>query len=239
VGIDAHALISGEIAEARNLCDCFSAAGADWELAHLRRNQFGGGQDPVIGRRAFPLKSLMTLLAVLAVAGSARTALGQDSWVFTNEIPCATAPVYGVPFNRCWTSNVRTFRIGTVQSWRLTYTDSKSEFAIGLYRLVAAHGVGGLSPVANSGAVEWLRTADALKNVTTGAGGWTLTGSRAGDHYVTFRKAQSQCIGFVRNGSGTAGQLNWILGAAFCRESATPIPTSEAEFVADAVKVRD
>ncbi len=50
---------------------------------------------------------------------------------------CATAPVYGVPFNQCWTSNVRTFRIGNVQSWRLTYTDSKSELAIGLYRLVA------------------------------------------------------------------------------------------------------
>jgi hypothetical protein len=181
----------------------------------------------------------MVLLAALAVVGSVKTAGAQDSWVFTNEIPCATAPVYGVPFNRCWTSNVRTFRIGNVQSWRLTYTDSKSEFAIGLYRLVAAHGVGGLSPVANSGAVEWLRTADALKNVTTGAGGWALTSSRAGDHYVTFQKAQRQCIGFVRNGTGSPGQLNWILGAAFCRESATPIPTSEAEFVADAVKVRD
>jgi hypothetical protein len=182
---------------------------------------------------------LTGLLAVLLVAGSFRPAVAQDSWVFTNEIPCATAPVFGVPFNRCWSSNVRTFRIGNVQSWRLTYTDSKSEFAIGFYRLVEAHGVGGLSPVASSGAIEWLRTADALKNVTTGAGGWALTGSRAGDHYVTFQKAQRQCIAFVRNGPGVAGQLNWILGAAFCRESASPIPTSEAEFVADAVQVRN
>jgi hypothetical protein len=221
-----------EIDEARILCDCFLAAGAHGELAHLRRNQFGGVP-------AVSLKALVVLLAALAVVGSAKATLAQDSWAFTTEIPCATAPVYGVPFNRCWTSNVRTFRIGNVQSWRLTYTDTKSEFAIGLYRLVAAHGVGGLSPVANSGAVDWLRTADALKNVTTGAGGWTLTGSRAGDHYVTFQKAQRQCIGFVRNGSGTPGQLNWILGAAFCRESTTPIPVSEAEFVADAVKVRD
>jgi hypothetical protein len=213
----------------------FLAAGADGELAHLRRNRFGDGRD----RPARPLKALMVLLAALVAVGSAKTAGAEDSWVFTTEIPCATAPVYGVPFNRCWTSNVRTFRIGTVQSWRLTYTDSKSEFAIGLYRLVAAHGVGGLSPVASSNAVDWLRTADALKNVTTGAGGWALTASTAGDHYVTFRKAQRQCIGFVRNGSGTPGQLNWILGAAFCRESATPIPTSEAQFVADAVKVRD
>jgi hypothetical protein len=242
-------LISGAIAGARNLWDRFSAADADWELAHLRRNKFGGGQDPVFsevpqtsslifGRRALPLKSLMMSLAVLAVAGSARTTLAQNSWVFTNEIPCATAPVYGVQLNRCWTSNIRAFRIGTVQSWRLTYTDSKSEFAIGLYRLVAAHGVGGLNPVASAGAADWLRTADALKNVTTGGSGWTLTGSAAGDHYVTFQKAQHQCIGFVRNGPG-AGQLNWIMGAAFCRESATPIPTSEAQFVADAVKVRD
>jgi hypothetical protein len=206
----------------------FSLLARDWELAHLRRKQLGGG-----------LKSLLLSLAALAAAGTVSTAFAQDSWVFNNEIPCATAPVYGVPFNRCWTSNVRTFRIGNVQSWRLTYTDSKSEFAIGLYRLVAAHGVGRLSAVSGSSAVDWLRTADALKNVTTGASGWTLRGSTAGDHYVTFQKAQRQCIGFVRNGSGTATQLNWILGAAFCRESASPIPTSEAQFVADAVKVRD
>src|SRR5215475_12556890 len=119
----------------------------------------------------------MALAAVVA-GSTAAASIAQDSWVFNNEINCATAPVYGVPFNRCWTSNVRTFRIGNVQSWRLTYTDSKSEFAIGLYRLVQAHGVGGLSPVASSGAIDWLRTADALKNVTTGAGGWALTSSR-------------------------------------------------------------
>ena len=145
----------------------FSLLARDWELAHLRRKQLGGG-----------LKSLAAVaLLALAAAGTVSTAFAQDSWVFNNEIPCATAPVYGVPFNQCWTSNVRTFRIGNVQSWRLTYTDSKSEFAIGLYRLVAAHGVGGLSAVSSSSAVDWLRTADALKNVTTGASGWTLRGS--------------------------------------------------------------
>jgi hypothetical protein len=182
---------------------------------------------------------LAGLLALLVVAGSFRAASAQESWVFANEIPCATAPVYGVPFNRCWASNRRTFRIGNVQSWRLTYTDSKSEFAIGLYRLVQAHGVGGLSPVADSGVVEWIRTADALKNVTSGGGGWALSGRDADDRYVTFQKAGRQCISFVRNGPAISGQMNWILGAAFCRESAAPIPTSEAQFVADAVKVRD
>jgi len=163
----------------------------------------------------------------------------QSSWVFSDEIPCAAAPVYGVPFNRCWSSNVRTFRIGRVQSWRLTYADFKSEVAIGLYRLVEAHGVGGLSPVSSSNAVEWVRTADPLRNLTAGAGNWAYTTNRAGDHYVTFSRAQRQCIGFIRNASGTPGQLNWILGAAFCRETATPIPLSEAEFIADAVNVRE
>ena len=215
----------------------------------MRRKEFCCGHDfasgggpyaasTVLGRPFRFLKSLTRLLVLLVVAGNFRTAIAQESWVFANEIPCATAPVYGVPFNGCWISNVRTFRIGNVQSWRLTYTDSKSEFAIGLYRLVEAHGGGGLSPVAVSGAVEWLRTAEALKGVTSGAGGWALTGSRAGDHYVTFQKAQRQCIGFVRNGPAVAGQLNWLLGAAFCRESTSPIPMSEAEFVADAVQVR-
>jgi len=184
--------------------------------------------------------SVTVLLAGIAVLVSGvGSAHAQNSWVFNNEIPCATAPVYGVQFSKCWTSNIRTFRIGTVQSWRLTYTDMKSEVAIGLYRLVEAHGVGGLSPVPSSNAVDWLRTADPLRNLTAGAGGWAYTASRAGDHYVTFSRAQRQCIGFIRNGSGRSGQLNWILGAAFCRESATPIPLSEVEFIADAIKVRE
>jgi hypothetical protein len=172
------------------------------------------------------------------VGGASRAALAQDSWNFANEIPCATAPVYGVPFTQCWASNVRTFRVGNVQSWRLTYTDSKSEVAIGLYRLVEAHGVGGMSAVASSTVIDWLRTADALKNVTVGGSGWALNGSQAGDHYVTFQKAQRQCIAFVRNGPAVNGQINWILGAAFCRESASPIPSSELQFIADAVQVR-
>jgi hypothetical protein len=180
----------------------------------------------------------MKTLALLVVAGTFRAAFAQDAWNFTNEIPCATAPVYGVPFNQCWASNVRTFRVGNVQSWRLTYTDSKSEFAIGLYRLVEAHGVGGMSAVASGTAIDWIRTADALKNVTAGGGGWALSGSQAGDHYLTFQKAQRQCIAFVRNGPAVNGQINWILGAAFCRESASPIPNSELQFIADAVQVR-
>jgi hypothetical protein len=191
-----------------------------------------------LGRLIHSLKSLTRILALLVVAGTFRAASAQDAWNFTNEIPCATAPVYGVPFNQCWASNVRTFRVGNVQSWRLTYTDSKSEFAIGLYRLVEAHGIGGMSAVASSTAIDWLRTADALKNVTAGGGGWALSGSQAGDHYVTFQKSQRQCIAFVRNGPAVNGQLNWILGAAFCRESASPIPSSELQFIADAVQVR-
>lgn len=181
----------------------------------------------------------MVFVAWLAIGGSGGGSARAQSWVFNNEIPCATAPVYGVPFSRCWISDVRTFRIGDVQSWRLTYTDTKSEVAVGLYRLVEAHGVGGLSPVSSSNAVEWVRTADPLKDITTGANRWAYTGSRAGDHYVTFSRGQQQCIGFIRNGSGTPGQLSWVLSAAFCRESASPLPMSEAEFIADAVRVRE
>ena len=213
----------------------------------MRQKEPGGRQKSESGRPAssfapgrliHSLKSLTGILALLVVAGTSRAAFAQD-WNFTNEIPCATAPVYGVPFTQCWASNVRTFRVGNVQSWRLTYTDSKSEVAIGLYRLVEAHGVGGMSTVAGSTAIDWLRTADALKNVTAGGSGWTLNGSQAGDHYVAFQKAQRQCIAFVRNGPAVNGQINWILGAAFCRESASPIPSSELQFIADAVQVRD
>jgi len=187
-----------------------------------------------IGRLVGSLKSLTGALALLVMACTSRAAFAQDSWVFTNQIPCETAPVYGVTFNQCFVSNIRSFRVGNVQSWRLTFTEPKSEVATGLYRLVEAHGVGGMSPVAGSGMAEWLRTADALKNVTTGASAWSWTGGE----YVTFQKAQRQCIGFVRNGPISGGVMNWVLGAVFCRESTSPIPTVEAQFIADAVKVR-
>ncbi len=202
------------------------------------QERFGSmrGRFANLWRRASATFSTAGLAILVSGMG---TAHAQSSWVFDNEIPCATAPVYGVPFDRCWISNIRTFRIGTVQSWRLTYSDAKSEVAIGFYRLVEAHGVGGLSPVSSSNAVDWLRTADPLRNVTAGAGGWAYSASRAGDHYVTFSRARQQCIGFIRNGSGTPRQLYWILSAVFCRESATPLPMSEAEFIADAVRVRE
>lgn len=182
---------------------------------------------------------LAGVVALVASAGLSKAASAQDSWVFSSEIACETAPVYGVPFSQCWTSNTRTFRIGTVQGWRHAYTDSKSEFSIGFYRIVNAHGVGGMSPVSASGAADWIRTADALKNVTAGASGWALSQNATGDRYVTYQKPQRQCIAFVRNGPITNGQVNWILGAAFCRESAAPLSTNEAQFIADAVKVRD
>ena len=186
------------------------------------------------GRGPHASSSAIGVVALLAVLCTVRAASAQDAWNFSQEIPCATAPVYGVQFNQCWVSNVRSFRVGNVQSWRLTYVDPKSEFAIGLYRLVEAHGVGGMSPVPpNASMIDWIRTADALKNITSGASAWNLSASDTGERYVTFQKAQRQCIGFVRNGP------NWTLGAAFCRESTTPIPTAEAQFISDTVRVRD
>jgi hypothetical protein len=180
------------------------------------------------------LKSLAGGLALAVAACLCRVAFAQDAWTYTSEIPCATAPVYGVPFTNCWISNTRTFRIGTVQSWRLAFVDQKSEFAIGLYSLVQAHGSDGMSPVAaNSGMIDWIRASEALRTVATGGTGWAVSG----DH-VTFQKPQRQCIGFVRNGPAYNGQQKWILGAAFCRESTAPLSDNEAAFIADTIKVR-
>jgi hypothetical protein len=180
-------------------------------------------------------RCLAGTLLLLCIAGAPKSPFAQESWVFTTGIPCSTAPVYGLPFSQCLVSNTRNFRVGNVQAWRLLYSDSNSEVAIGFYKLVEAHGVGGIGQLAASGTIEWLRTADALKNVTSGASGWALSGSK----YATFQKANRQCIGFVRNGPATTGQINWILGATFCRESASALPPSEAQFIADAVQVRD
>jgi hypothetical protein len=174
-------------------------------------------------------------LLLLCIAGAPKVPFAQESWVFTTGIACPTAPIYGLTFSQCWASNVRNFRVGNVQAWRLLYSDSKSEVAVGFYKLVEAHGVGGIGQLAASNMIDWLRTADALKNVTSGASGWALSGSA----YVTFQKANRQCIGFVRNGPATSGQINWVLGATFCRESASTLSPSEAQFIDDAVQVRD
>lgn len=182
-------------------------------------------------------RGLFGCLAV-AITFLSGSAVAQD-WSFAEETPCATAPVYGMQFQRCWISQVRTFRIGAVRAWRLSFGDSNSESSIGFYRMVEAHGIGGMGPVSASTMVDWVRTADALKNVTEGGSGWASNVAGNGTRYVTFRKAARQCIAFVRNGPAVSGQVNWILGAAFCRESASPIPADEAQFVFDAVMVRD
>jgi hypothetical protein len=184
------------------------------------------------------LATIGWLISLPVVGGFPGSALAEDDWNFSTEVPCATTPVQGLPFQKCLISNVRTFRVGTVQAWRLTFTDSKSEFAIGFYKMVEAHGIGGMSPVSSSNMADWVRTADALKHITSGGTGWATRGDSSA-RYVTFQRAQRQCIAFVHNGPVVNGQVNWILGAAFCRDSASPIPFSEAQFIADAIKVRD
>ncbi|WIM12894.1 MAG: hypothetical protein OJF58_003857 [Enhydrobacter sp.] len=179
--------------------------------------------------------SLATILFVLIALCAGRAGLAEEAWVFASEIPCSSAPVYGLPFNQCWISNVRSFRMGNVQSWRLLYADSKSESEVGLYSIVAARGSGGLPPVApGAGMIDWIRTADALKNVTAGGTGWAMSGGAARQPYLTFQKPGRQCLAFVRNGPGQ----RWLLGAAFCREAATAISADEAAFIADAIQVR-
>ena len=95
--------------------------------------------------------------------------------------------------------------------------ESKSEFAIGFYKMVEAHGVGGMSPVSSSSMAEWVRTADALRTSRPGELVGPAEGTRNA-RYVTFQRGQRQCLAFVHNGPMVNGQVNWILGAAFCRE---------------------
>ena len=80
------------------------------------------------------------LLSLLVGACVSTTAAAQDAWVFASAISCASAPVYGLPFNQCWVSNTRGFRIGNIRAWRLLFADSKSEVAVGLYKLVEPRG---------------------------------------------------------------------------------------------------
>jgi len=193
---------------------------------------------PIVTRFSGHLASMKWIVALLVAGSLSGGALAQDSWNFSTEVPCASTPVQGLPFQKCLISNVRTFRVGTVRAWRLTFADTKSEVAIGFYKMVEAHGVGGMSPVSSSGMADWVRTADALKHITAGGTGWA-SGGNSSARYVTFQRAQRHCIAFVHNGPLVNGQVNWILGAAFCRDSTSPIPFSEAQFIADAVRVRE
>jgi len=174
---------------------------------------------------------IFALVALLA----GRAGLAEEAWVFANEIPCSSAPVYGLPFNQCWISNVRSFRMGSVQSWRLLYADSKSESEVGLYSIVAAHGADGLPSVApGSSMIDWIRTADALKNVTSGGTGWAMSSGEVRQPFLTFQKPGRQCLAFVRTGPAQ----RWLLGAAFCREATSPISANEAAFISDAIRMR-
>ena len=161
------------------------------------------------------------------------SAAAQGSWEFTESIPCNTAPVYGMPFNNCAVSNMRRFRVGNARAWRMLFRDSTSAAAVGLYRLVEPKGTGGMGP-ATSSMTDWLRNADALSSVTTGAFGWVQN-----DQYVAFQRPNRQCVGFMRTGPEPGGPVYWILGGALCRDSRTPIPPAEAQFLVNSVKVRD
>src|SRR5262249_49305890 len=134
------------------------------------------------------------MLGMLAGLGAAPPTGMAQEWVFAQAIPCDSAPVYGVPFNSCAVSNVRTFRVGNAQAWRMLYNHATSEAAVGLYRLVEAHGVGGMGPATNS-MVDWLRGADSLRSITAGAFGWIQN-----DQYVAFQRPNRQCVGFMRTG---------------------------------------
>jgi hypothetical protein len=174
------------------------------------------------------------MLGLLSGLGGAMPpAIAQDSWAFTESIPCNTAPVYGMPFNNCSVSNTRRFRVGNARAWRMLYSDATSEAAVGLYRLIEAHGVGGMG-AATSSVTNWLRNADALRSVTAGAFGWTEN-----DQFVAFQRPNRHCVGFMRTGPTPGGTVYWILGGALCRASPTSIPPAEAKFLFDAVKVRD
>jgi len=186
---------------------------------------------------AVPRVSMLVVSVMLCLlpglGGQVPSAVAQDSWVFTESIPCGTAPVYGVSFNNCAVSNMRSFRVGNARAWRLLFSDASSEAAIGLYRLVEPKGVGGMGP-ATSSMGDWLRNADSLRSVTAGAFGWTQN-----DQYVAFQRPSRHCVGFMRTGPPPGGTVYWILGGAFCRASPTPIPPTEAQFLVNSVKVRD
>jgi hypothetical protein len=178
------------------------------------------------------LLTRMTVGLALALTVAVSPVVAQD-WVFAESVACESAPVYGFPFNNCAASNTRTFRVGIARAWRMLYSDATSEAAVGLYRLIEAHGVGGMGP-ATSSMADWLRGADSLRSVTAGAFGWVQN-----DQYVAFQRPNRQCVGFMRTGPPGAGAVYWTLGGAFCRDSTTPIPPDEARFLVNAVKVRD
>lgn len=187
-----------------------------------------------VGAPPFGTLLVSAVVYILSVSTAAvPSAVAQDSWVFNESIPCSTAPVVGLPFNNCAVSNMRSFRVGNARAWRVLFADATSEAAFGLYRLVEPKGVGGMGPLTSSMA-DWLRNADALRSVTAGSFGWTQNAQ-----YVAFQRPNRHCVGFARTGPPPGGTVYWILGGALCRDSPTPIPAAEAQFLVNSIQVRD
>lgn len=157
-----------------------------------------------------------------------------EEWLYSTEIPCATAPVYGLPFNKCSISQKRYFRPGITQSWKHAFSDARSAFEVGLYRIVEPQGDGGMGVIREGPrTIAWLQSADALKDVIAGSSGWMPSPSLGDNHLATFERPQQKCVAFLR------GYQLWILAGAFCREAQSPISPTEAAFLIESIKVRD
>src|SRR5258707_10025 len=57
-----------------------------------------------------------------------------DGWEFSNEVSCTDIPFSGVRTGKCWVSQRRPFREGEGQAWKQAYSDSTSEYSLGIYK---------------------------------------------------------------------------------------------------------
>jgi hypothetical protein len=159
-----------------------------------------------------------------------------DGWEFSKEISCTDIPFSGVRTGKCWVSQRRAFRGGEGQAWKQAYSDSTSEFSLGIYKTLSGNGFG----MVPKDAIRWLQSADALRTVTAGADNWKVIESPAGVSLVAFEKADRHCLAFARNGPIAPGNsVSWILAGALCRVSKTPLPLTDVQFFLDSVVVRD
>ena len=72
----------------------------------------------IAARLARCLISTRWIVSTSSSAASPETPWPRTHGISRAEVPCATTPVQGLPFQKCLISNIRTFRVGTVQAWR-------------------------------------------------------------------------------------------------------------------------
>lgn len=174
----------------------------------------------------------------LVVPGWAREAFAQV-YPYDTKIDCAKAPVLGFSFQGCWISSLSRSSLGVHQSWRFTYSDNVSAAVFGYFK---AMDDSFLPNDRSDNAVAAFRLNDAVYNDVRTMVKVGRIESVGNDRFFSFERdsrGEERCKAFIRHGPAKGAGSAHIIVGFFCRRSGGDIPTQEARFLTDQIRVRE